>query len=347
MARTRGSKNLFIELKSKIIDLVRAGMTPSYVSRFYSVSRNTVKGIIRRSKQVPTVTTVMKPGGKHELGPRCVRRLLNYVKSNNRQPLFVVAASFRTLDGTRLSERTIQRYLHKNGVRSYVAASKPYLTAKHIEERLNWCMERYQWAVHKSGMVAFTDESSFTLRPMRNHTRVWRNLSTRYETRNIVHTFKSGYVSKSVCGLFSARGRSPLVRIEGTLNEYKYIDILTQYLLPFKQKYHPRTQDFIYQHDGFGPHRAKRVSAFLEDNGVQVPPWPAQCPDLNPIENVWSTMKRKLRDLHTYPSNPDALYEQLRDIWNKLLDTYFTTLISSMANRCNAIKKVRGSSSKY
>ena len=346
MARTRGSKNLSIELKSKIIDLVRAGISPSYVSRFYNVSRNTVKGIIRRSKQVPTLTTVTKPSRKHKLGPRCVRRLLNYVKSN-RQPLFVVAARFRTLDGTKLSERTIQRYLHKNGVRSYVAASKPYLTAKHIEARLNWCMERYQLTVHQWGMVAFTDESSFTLRPIRNHTRVWRNLKTRYLARNMMHTFKSGYVSLSVWGLFSARGRSPLVRIDGKMNQYKYIDTLTQYVLPFKQKYHSRMRDFIYQHDGCGPHRAKRVSAFLQDNGVQVLPYPAQSPDLNPIENVWSTMKRKLRDLHSYPSNPDALYEQLCDIWNKLPDTYFTTLISSMANRCNAIKNVRGSSSKY
>ena len=112
-------------------------MTPSYISGFYNVSRNAGKGIIRSNKQLSTVTTVAKPGRKHKLISRCVRRLLNYLKSKNWHPLFVVAARFRTLDGTRLSECTIQIYLHKNGVLSYVAASKPYISSTYIEAHLN------------------------------------------------------------------------------------------------------------------------------------------------------------------------------------------------------------------
>ena len=75
-------------------------------------------------------------------------------------------------------------------------------------------------------------------------------------------------VSPSVWGLLPAGGKSPLVRINRALNQSWSIEILAQYLLLFKQKYHPRTQDFIYQHDGYGSHQAKLVSAFLQDNGV-------------------------------------------------------------------------------
>ena len=64
---------------------------------------------------------------------------------------------------------------------------------------------------------------------------------------------------------------------------------------------------FFYQQDGCGQHRAKSVAAFLETEKVEVLPWPTQSPDLNPIENVWGTMKRKLRELHTYLSTSDAL----------------------------------------
>ncbi len=120
--------------------------------------------------------SINKPGRKHKLGPRCIRRLLNYVKANNREPPFVIAARFRTKDGTKLAQRTIRRYLHKNGVRSYVAASKPFLSAKHMEARLKWCTMRRQWTLQQWGMVEFMDESSFTLRPLKNHTRVWRQL---------------------------------------------------------------------------------------------------------------------------------------------------------------------------
>ncbi len=138
-------------------------------------------------------------------------------------------------------------------------------------------------------------------------------------------------------GLFSARGRSPSVRICETLNQSKYIEILKLCVLPFKKKYHSRSTDFIYQHGGCGPHRATLVATFLDAEKVDMLSCPFQSPDLNPIENVWGTIKRKLREQHMYPSTADALFQELCSIWNALPDTYFTDLLSSMANRCKAI----------
>ena len=198
MGRKVGSKNLTKEMTGKIEDLSRAGHTPTYIANFYKLSRNTVKAVIRSSKLKQSAIVKKKAGRKHKLGPRCVRRLLNYVRDNNRQPLFVIAARFRTKNGEKLSERTIRRYLHKNGVKSYVAASKPFLTANHVTARLNWCVIRQQWSIQQWSRVAFTDESSFTLRPTKNYTRVWRKEVTRYATKNVFPTFNSGYVSLSV-----------------------------------------------------------------------------------------------------------------------------------------------------
>ena len=53
-----------------------------------------------------------------QIRARCVRRLLSYVKDNNRLPLFAIAARFRNADGDAVSERPIRRYQHKNGIRS-------------------------------------------------------------------------------------------------------------------------------------------------------------------------------------------------------------------------------------
>ncbi len=83
MVRKLGSKNMLPVLKSKIIDLSRAGHAATYIANFYEVSKNTVKGMLRRSKLNKTPFIKKKAGRKHKLEPECVFNLLKYVHSNN------------------------------------------------------------------------------------------------------------------------------------------------------------------------------------------------------------------------------------------------------------------------
>ena len=87
------------------------------------------------------------------------------------------------------------------------------------------------------GTVAFTEEASFTLRPLQNHTIVWRHLGKCYVAKNSVHPSLLGYVSLSIWRLFSARGRSQLFRIRSTLNQLEYIEILRLFISLSKASY--------------------------------------------------------------------------------------------------------------
>ena len=126
-----------------------------------------------------------------------------------------------------------------------------------------------------------------------------------------------------------------------------YIDIPCQCVLPLMNTHQSVNFRFIYQHDGCGPHRAKRVVEFLHSNRVNVLPWSAQIPDLNPTENVWRIMKRRLRIQPTHPNTADELYEQLCTIWKGLPHDHFTKLSHSMVQRCRIKKSVSGCLFKY
>ncbi len=53
--------------------------------------------------------------------------------------------------------------------------------------------------------------------------------------------------------------------------------------------------DFIFQQDLAPAHTAKSTKSRLNDQ-VGVLDWPANSPDLNPVENLWSIVRMKMRN---------------------------------------------------
>ncbi len=69
--------------------------------------------------------------------------------------------------------------------------------------------------------------------------------------------------------------------------------------------------DFIFQQDLAPAHTAKSTKSWLNDHGVGVLDWPANSPDLNPRENIWDIVKRKMRNKR--PKNTDELKATVKE----------------------------------
>ncbi|KAK3513447.1 hypothetical protein QTP70_014271, partial [Hemibagrus guttatus] len=70
---------------------------------------------------------------------------------------------------------------------------------------------------------------------------------------------------------------------------------------------------FLFQHECTPVHKARSIKTRMSEFGVEELDWPAQSPDLNPIEHLWDELERRLR---ARPSRPTSV----PDLTNALLE---------------------------
>ena len=67
-------------------------------------------------------------------------------------------------------------------------------------------------------------------------------------------------------------------------------------------------------------HTAKVIKNWFDWVAIDyIKNWPGNSPDLNPIENLWSIIKQRLKERDT--SSVPKLEATVRDIWNNIEDT--------------------------
>jgi hypothetical protein len=133
-----------------------------------------------------------------------------------------------------------------------------------------------------------------------------------------------------------------LCRIEGGMDAKLYQSILGDELFATLQWYELEKDDIIFQHDNDPKHTAKSTKEWLEDNNIKVLGWPAQSPDLNPIEHLWNEVDRKLRKLPLRPRTQDELWDAVQEIWEGIEPEFCQKLISSMPKRIEDVRKAKG-----
>ncbi len=236
--------------------------------------------------------------------------------------------------------------VHQESPRSDVfrkRATKPLLNQRQRQKRLTWAVEKNNWIVAQWSKVLFSDESKFCISFGNQGPRVWRKSG---EAQNPCCLKSSVKFPQSVMiwAAMSSAGGGPLCFLKSTVNAAIYQEILEHFMLPSADKLYGDA-DFIFQQDLAPAHTAKGTKSWFNDHGVTVLDWPANSPDLNPIENLWGIVKRKMRD--TRPNNADELKAAIKAAWASIPPQQWHKLITSMPRRIEAVIKAKGAPTKY
>ena len=94
--------------------------------------------------------------------------------------------------------------------------------------------------------------------------------------------------------------------------------------------------DIIFQQDNDPKHTSKKAKQ-----------WPAQSPDLNPIEHLWNYIKRKLKEYKEPPTGVHELWDRVQVEWEKIPKEECQKLIESMPRRVAAVARAKVGYTKY
>jgi hypothetical protein len=225
------------------------------------------------------------------------------------------------------------------------------------------------------GYIIWSDESRFELFNNDTRNWVWRKKDERYNINCLKLTVKHS-IGIMVWGCFCNNKLGPLVLVEGTLNSEKYSELLKAHLIPFisnlgiekqsqilqlqrsiaeleaitnkipeqEKEIQEKKQEltklqnnhYIFQDDNAPCHASKDTKIWKEKNFIEMLPWPAQSPDLNPIESLWNDLEIRIRKHKPRPKNKNDFFAALKEEWYTVEEKSFqkNIFIYCATNKC-------------
>ena len=164
----------------------------------------------------------------------------------------------------------------------------------HIKSRLDCVKTKFQRDKDYFKKVFWSDESKIELFGHNDATHVWREDGAAYSQQSTIPTMKHGSGNIMVCGCFAYSETEELRNIDSTMKSAKYIKIFRR-LLAFICSESRTRPDKLFQQVNDPKQTAKETCAWFEDNNIKVMKRPGQYPDMNPRENVWKLLKKRIR----------------------------------------------------
>jgi len=319
-------KSLIVDLKMELVNdidpkvrflvlHVDAGLCSKEISEILGRSYSTVQDWVRRTDEGEDIREVQPGRGrKPTYSPDTKRKVVRAIREN---PQKYSTRSLGSKFG--MSHSTAHNILLENGFTYGSDHLVQYLTPEEKQARVDFCLEMLE-DDRTLFETFYSDEMGINLSDA-HKSKTWAREHTAMEIeipRINVHL--------NCWGAVSFRGATSLSVYKGTTNKDVYQGLLEEHRQELDALY---PNGWYFVHDNHRSHKA--CEQWMENQGFGHVVFPTYSPDLNPIENLWATLKDCVaRDA---PTNEERLVASLRRNWEILtsprnLRPYFITLIA-------------------
>jgi transposase len=332
------------DVKRKIIELRKRKVSVSEIVKRLNLSKPT---IIKYCREAGITEKKNHPGRPKKLSIAATNSLCSSFLRQKAKSLDEGRKLIEKKFNVSISRQTVSTYLHKNNLKCHVKVKKPLLSEKHKAKRMDFVKSFSNYSFFDWKAVIWSDECKFALTNTNNREYYWKRKSDPLQDSHIKQTLKFGGGSIMTWACITSKGVGRLIKIDGIMTAEKYIDILEEGLLGTMEDHDILPSSSLFMHDNDPKHTAKRTKEWLQRNKINVMDWPAQSPDMNPIENLWNIVDQRLRKRKEKPANVEQLWEMVQEEWKELDQQVIRNLYVSMTSRVDALKKAKGGYTKY
>ena len=313
-------------------DSVVSLLNEGYSHRQIQARTGLDKGTVGRISKEVEENKENHPGGHPSKLSTCDKQSIVHQITTGKLDNAVQATQFiNSIIPDPISSQTVGRTLKEAGLHSATKKKVPVLKVTHRQQRLKFARDHKNWTVEDWKRVLWSDETKINRIGSDGKVYVWKTRGEPSSDCTTTPTVKHGGGNNlMVWGCMGWNCVGKLIEVEGKMDAKQYCEILDDGLVESFEKLDMEEGERYFQQDNDPKHTSWLATTWFSDNNIIVTHWPAQYPDLNPIEHLWFHVKCKLQEYEVPPKGAHELWERVAKEWNKIPSEVCQGLIGSM-----------------
>jgi transposase len=212
------------------------------------------------------------------------------------------------------------------------------LTGPQKHARFEFCLDMLTYCDETLHKIYFSDESRIVLGSDKQW--IWyRRGEGNDEANAAAEKFPPSVMVFAVIG---PGYKSRLLLVDGSIDTAKYISNLDElHFIEDLDAMHGFL-GWIFQQDGASCHTSAEAIEWIEGNCDMIGNWPANSPDLSPIELLWAVLKRAVEKAR--PENIADLKRVILEAWDAISQVTIDKLCATFPDRLACCRDMNGES---